>query len=356
MHFLKANIKKVSLSIMLTIMFIFWLFSYLSNKTILSIKLAYPMECILLILIGIYACITLSLLKENYYTLMMVAFVPFVYSHPFDAKTIPWSLFIAIILAFIGLIIRVIRFKFHFKIRPFFYGIVLLAIACLLGGIGNKAVFKSQIGLMLLFSIGLVLLFVYFSSENNCEFQDLALVFVFLGIYLTLQLCISYITQDNFVHTFIYKEISVGWGISNNIAIILLMLLPFTYYFILNKRGIFKIFYTLILIMETIAIFFTNSLGAISVVPILLLGLFIYGCVQTPYKKEFVVTQIMALCLIVAIILIILSIHNIPILKLFDRFIHNNLFTLHGRVKIYKDCFLSYQRTFLVWLWNVCTF
>lgn len=346
MLFIKKNVKLISLCIASFVMFIFWLFPYLSNKLIISSKVAFPMECVVILIIGILACLSLIFLKDLYYLYFIIAFVPFVFARPFDAFTVPWSLFVAIGLCIVGIIVRIIRFGFKFKIKPFFYGIVALAFACLIGGIGNFKVFKEQFLLMLVFCACLILLFVYFSSENNCEFKDFALILVSLGIFLSLQVLVNYAIKKDPYQAFLIKDIVVGWGISNNIAMILLLLLPFTFYFIFESDGIKHIVFTVIYAFQSACLLVTRSRGAIAVLPFLLLALFIYGVKKANNKKLFIRSQLITAALAVVFIGVFVFFHREGYKLLLNVF-KSQITSFNGRFDIYKDVFSKMKNHYL---------
>ena len=55
-----------------------------------------------------------------------------------------------------------------------------------------------------------------------------------------------YVIQENVIDSLLSKGIKVGWGVTNNIGLILLFTFPFTLYLAIVNKGIKTILYTMI--------------------------------------------------------------------------------------------------------------
>ena len=65
----------------------------------------------------------------------------------------------------------------------------------------------------------------------------MARIVTYLGVFILLQVITYYLTQENILDSLLAKEVAVGWGVTNNIGLILLFTFPFSFLFGNNKQG-----------------------------------------------------------------------------------------------------------------------
>jgi hypothetical protein len=59
------------------------------------------------------------------------------------------------------------------------------------------------------------------------SFINLARIITYLGIFILLQMITYYVIQENVIDSLLSKGIKVGWGVTNNIGLILLFTFSF---------------------------------------------------------------------------------------------------------------------------------
>ena len=247
-------------------MIIFWAIPY----TLLEINILKYQETvklfenIALILIGIFILLTLSFYENIFYIVPIIVFVPFMFSHSFDVYTTPKCIYVAIGLLILGLIIHFIRFKPKFKRGHFLLGISLLGITMITGGIGFKeANYFANVIIVAGCAIGMVFVYLLLSSTVKVEFEKFALLMTCLGLYLTFQLLTYYLLQDSIIEALSQKLSNVGWGISNNIALMLLVTIPFTTYLCYINTTKKCLLYYILAVIQMAAVVLTYSRGAL---------------------------------------------------------------------------------------------
>lgn len=291
-------------------MIIFWVIPY----TLLEIDiLKYQdivkiFENVALIIIGIFILLTLSLYENIFYIVPIIVFVPFMFSHSFDIYTTPKCIYVAIALLIIGLIVHFIRFKPKFKRGHFLLGILLLAITMITGGIGFKeANYFSNFIIVTGCAGGMALVYWFLSSSVKVEFEKFSLLMTYLGLYFVFQLLTYYLVQDSIIEALSQKLSKVGWGISNNIALMLLVTIPFTTYLCyINKEKKCLLFYILAIIQMT-AVVLTYSRGAlvamfVGIIFMIIIGIKM-GSDQKLLKNLFIITTIMVVLVVAALCL-----------------------------------------------------
>lgn len=259
-----------------------WLVSFLAYNNFLEIyigSLKLDMDWGVVVL-GLLAVILLLSSNDCYYVGALVMFVPFVFAHPMSPYTVPVSLVIAIGLAIVGIILHLIIYRPKFSFGSFTIGITLLAIGMALGGLlTNPENFKTQLPIMVVICLVCMFAYLFFASNpKKHEFDELAKIMTCVGLLMVAQ-TIGYFwiyKWDGFLTS---KICEVGWGCTNNLAMILLLCFPFTFYLTVNSRNIKSLFYMLLGFIEILGIVINYSRGAIiamiSILPITIIYCFI---------------------------------------------------------------------------------
>lgn len=321
------------------IVLIFWFIPYLiQQRYYITGTAVNAVEGFGLILLAIIALIVLIFYKETYYAIPIITFVPFMFSHPFDVYTSPACLYIAIAILAFGLIIHFIRFRTKLKFGHFLGGIILLGIGIMLGGINIKT--DTRWFNFLIVSgcvVGFVILYVFLSSTIKITYEDIARLMTYLGIILVIQSVAYYIVKPGGISNVLAKGMTVGWGISNNIALILLFTSPFTLYLAITNEKKKCIMYLLITLLQFMIVVMTYSRGAI-------LSLAIGICFMLPIsikkandRKNFIKLILIFIGVIVVLLGLFLIFFKEYANKFFEEIFTINLDNYNGRGPIYEQ-------------------
>ncbi|MDD4002794.1 MAG: O-antigen ligase family protein, partial [Clostridia bacterium] len=172
----------------------------------------------------------------------------------------PYIIGIAPVLV-ISLILYFVLKRPKFKKGLYFYGLAAALIAMTTAGIG----FDYQIAhILTVCGLTLTVIFVYFffnSTATNGVKQTVLNSFIAAAIVSLLQILIFYIRAEDFMYAVTHKTLNLGWGISNNVAVVLSMFLPITFYRILKSK--YYLLYIVFAFAQLIGILFTLSRGNI---------------------------------------------------------------------------------------------
>lgn len=313
------------------VMFIGWLIPYLNRDNYVV------SEVIGQVLVALIACGCLICFKNTFLVLEIVLLFPFMFSRGLTLYTIPLQLYIIIPMIVIAFIAHIILYRQKLSIPLFFVGIAAICVSLFLGGILVSYEDKF-IKTLLLFVIGVGLLFVYvfFSSTAKPSFYDLAFVMNLLGMFLILQVGVyGIVNSDIFL---LGKTIETGWASnSNNIAMMLLFTFPFTFYLGYKETKIKKYFYYTLSYITILGIIFSYSRGSIASAGVSFLAMLIVFSIVKETRKQ-------ALCYLgVGVGILAVAVLGIYILKpeLFEALIFQitkiNLDNLNGRTPIYEE-------------------
>lgn len=334
--------SRLYLLTVLVVSMVFWLLAYLSHYEKIDVNIQPKIENISLMSYGIICFILLVFNRNTFYFIPWVIFIPFVFARPFTALEIPKTIFIASGIMVLGIIINLIIYRPKFKLGHFFIGLAVLCLAFALGGI-NVPNDNSRFQILLTFVcvVAFLLLYVVISSSAKTDFKTVCRLFTYLGVFLVFELAVYFKIQPDFKEALLNKMSNVGWGISNNIALMLLFTFPFTLYLVLISKNIKTIFYILIMAAQCLAILFTYSRGAI-------VSMFVGLAFTIPLSiwksKDRITTSISIAALLAMIGLVILYFYkNRP--EDFERFLDiafkMDFDDFNGRKTIYEDCIKS---------------
>lgn len=247
------------------------------------------------------------------------------------------------IILYIVMPILVISFVVYFILkRPklikgkFFYGFLLASLAMVTGGIGfdyNIVNVMSVAGL----SFAAFFVYIFFNSTGGEDLKRAVLdSFIAVVIVILLQIFVYYIRGENFIVIVTYKYINVGWGISNNMAFVLSMLLPITFYRALNSKH--YIFYLVLAIIQYAGIVLTMSRGNIIFGGLAFAVLFIICFKKTKEKYNYMIIATAAATMVLIVALIQRDI-VIPVLeKLLEMSLGDN-----GRIELLIEGLESFK-------------
>ncbi|MBP5550565.1 MAG: O-antigen ligase family protein [Bacilli bacterium] len=345
--------------IVMAIIFVFWLLCYLQYDKVSRVASSYliTIESIELTIIGLICAFLLIKYQDLFYVVPWITYTPFVFARPFTSQTIPYALIIAGALLFIGLIIHIIRFKPKFTIGSNFAGLALLAVALVLGGINTKQTFLGeQILFTSIAAVGLIAIYVLFVSMLDVPFRTLAHLINYLGILLCLEVVCSINHSADPLSFLIYKNIGVGWGISNNIAIIMLMTFPISAYLAVKSKGPKVVLYVFTGYAQVMTIILTYSRGAIAALIIGGVATIIIGIIKSLSEERSTylphIISMGAFVLITSVVLMwFVNTKNENLVVYAEGFKNNisnlNLTTFNGRTDIYEHCIEEFKNNML---------
>ena len=183
------------------IVYIFWLITFALSKNEYSQELIIHIEGIELAILGIACFSLLVFVKDIYYFLTLIFFIPSVFSHSFDVLTSPIYLYTSLAILLFGLVIRMIIMPAKIKLGKLSLGLFLFTIGLTLGGIGvntEYSLIQPFIGL----GLGLLLIFLYnyfISSNHHYSFKDLAYIMMIFGLFIVVQEISYFISTDDFL-------------------------------------------------------------------------------------------------------------------------------------------------------------
>lgn len=326
------------------VVFMFWLFCFLSKNEIINIDIINKLENIEFVILGLIFCFLLSMYNNSFYIIPFLVLIPFVFARPFDAYTTPICIYIGLSLFILGIILNFIIYKPKMKVGSFFIGLSVLGVAVILGGLLTKASYlKAQIMFSILCFLGLLVTYTFLSSTSSADFNEIARVFTYLGIFLLMQIITFYAIQENIIDSLLKKTMNVGWGSTNNIGLMLLMTIPFTIYLAISKKTWETILYLFLATIQVIALVLTYSRGSIAS---MIIGLIIYLpiCLFHAKDKLTLICTFNILCLLVFFLISYISKYYPDYYSRFYEYVFKiDLDSINGRVPIYEKIMEIYK-------------
>lgn len=318
---------------------IFWVITFMCRRKEIASEYITIIEGVELIIIGLLMAVVLSIFDDLFYAVPIFCYVPFVFSRPFDIKTIPILLFVAIGFALIGVFIHIIRFRPKLKIGKMFIGFALIGISLIFGGLGVKEnnARLTQILMMTFISIGLLLVYTLFTSGvKKVEFNIICDLINVLAAIIILQ---TFFYQIAYPETMIKKSLNLGWGVGNNLSLMLLFTMPFAYYKAIANSNYKRYLYLGYIIVQYITIIFAYSRGCMLVGALGIVIMFILGF---KFFKDKLLSYIIICSISVGCVFIFGSYilnNNEEFKAAFDKIVVNGFKwnSLNGRMKIYTD-------------------
>ncbi|MBR2480587.1 MAG: O-antigen ligase family protein, partial [Clostridia bacterium] len=238
----------------------------------------------------------------------------------------------------IAIVTHFIRFRVPFRLGKLFFPQLAVSIALLVGGLGTISLEHYTIGLVYALLLGVAILFFYFFfylyayPPKNVDFKNwIANILNLIAIVIVAQVITRYI-QEYEIHSRIGSGVSIGWGIANNYATILLFTVPGTFY--LATKSKFSIFYILNAVLQYIVIVISWSRGATLFGAIILPMLLIAFFVTTPKEnRRFAVGGfVVVLALLIGALIALWN----PIMDLVDGILAQGT-GVSGRDKLYQE-------------------
>lgn len=358
----KYNIKIHTL-ILLLISILFFIIYFLTKKYT-------PDSALVIYKIGmlIYGVIILAYLSIFENTLYGISFFMNVFLIDEMGFTNYDNMFLLInvfLLTILGLIINLFRFKPKIKPHHYTKSTIIFGLGIALAGLGVKEYnpdFLVEYYWFMPFLVGFliimaIILLNYFSASTKSNLEDLAYYFSNVVILIFYEILVSMITFDQGISQFyIGKNLHLGIGSPNTVAIILQMAMPFMLFFSFKNKSLY---FSLIFYMNLLALFETISRGAILVTVPLITIYFIYLVYKNHHKKN-IFNHSIGIMLFIIYILIFLSISPNLVTDFLNSLFNNRLSSLNGRLPIYNFIIEHYKENPLFGigivsnsLWNI---
>lgn len=192
--------------------------------------------------------------------------------------------------ALIGTVIFVVKNKIPFRFRAPSVGLFAMLIAGLLGGI-TTGYFGSTGYLLGLLATGAPFVAVLiianaFSGEDLT--RELSIAATAVCVVLIAQTLTFYLSADDVIQSMLKKNLDVGWGISNNVALVLLFLSPFS--LSLAQKSDIPFVPTTIFALSSATILFTFSRGCIIIMMLTGLAAAVYTVVKAKKRLQVILT------------------------------------------------------------------
>ena len=293
-----------------------------------------------------FASIVLIMRRDTTPLIPIIFVVAMIFPRDIDPMTYA-NVFYFFIPLPIAIVTHFIRFRVPFRIGKLFFPQLAVSIALLVGGLGSISLEHYTIGLVYAILLGVAILFFYFFfylyayPPKNVDFKLwIANALNLIGLIIVAQVATRYV-QEFEIHSRIGSGVSIGWGIANNYATILLITLGGTFY--LASKSKFSILYLINAVLQYIVIVISWSRGAtlfaVVVLPMFLIALL----VGTPKdNRRYMLT---GLVIVLAVFVGALIALWDPIMELVDGILAQGT-GVSGRDKLYQeaiDVFMANQ-------------
>ena len=213
----------------------------------------------------LFASIVLILRRDTTPLIPIVMVVAMIFPHDVDPMNYASAFYFFIPLP-IAFIVHFARFRVPIRLGKLFFPQVAVSVALLVGGIGAISGEMYVRGLTYAILLGVAILFFYFLfylyayPPKNVDFKYwIANIFNFIGIVIVCQVFTRFI-QEPEVHGRVGSAVSIGWGVGNNFATVLLFTVAGTLY--LAAKSKFSVVYLIIAVAQYVAIIIGWSRGA----------------------------------------------------------------------------------------------
>ena len=223
------------------------------------------------------------------------------------------GLIISIVIVAVALLYRMIVYDDYKKLRTkktLLWGLVALAVAYLLSGIGYKHYTFDDFIMSFVQAVGLVALYFYVVTTADLKkfgFDELAHFCIVVLFYIMVLVAYIYATRfGGFLRfTGAWKAYMLcGWGMSNDFGIFLAMLLPAFFYKMYNAQKHAYVWY-IFACLDMVVMFFTYARGAILVGCAVFAVGSIYAMIRKQNRKQSVISVATAFVTFVGVVAIL---------------------------------------------------
>jgi hypothetical protein len=215
---------------------------------------------------------------------------------------------------------------------------MLLFGAMVLGGIGSS--FFDSMALIVLLFVGIVVSLLFYYLANSCKditLKDLGIYAIVYGTVVCLEL-FSFLLSKNgdFLLLLSNKHVDLGWSeSSNNVALLLLFVIPFVLYLLVKAKNIiWSLFVNIFFLLFVFTLIITYSRGSILAFVVLEVPLFIFLIVKNYRNRNIFIMVGIDLLVMIAFGFYLSSINRLEsIMQFLQKF---DLQTFNGRRGLYE--------------------
>ena len=237
----------------------------------------------------------------------------------------------------IAIVVHFVRFRSPFRVGKLFFPQLAVSIALLLGGIGSISSEMYVRGLTYAILLGFAILFFYFFfylyayPPKNVNLKNwIAHLLNAVGILIVCQVVTRFIQEPD-LHLRVGSGVSLGWGLGNNFATILLFSVAGTLY--LATKSKLSFVYLLLAVAQYLAIVFSWSRGA-TLFGAIILPMYLVALIIGAKKNRKVVLISLGILLVGAIVAVALLWDQIY--ELIDKILAQGT-GVSGRDKLYQE-------------------
>lgn len=220
-----------------------------------------------------------------------------------------------------------------------FVGFLAMFVAMALGGIlfDINLTIKSFPSVFTIYFC-MIIGYLYFGNvikNNNPKY--FAKIMTYTGLLIALQTLNYFLTCGYSFTTIInHKTLEVGWGNSNSIGALIVLIIPFTMYLISKIK--LPILYVLLFFVEVVTLVFSLSRGALLMGAVGIPLLCVYTCVKA--KSKVTVIGSFIYMIIVGIVLLVVNMDEVRLI--FDQV---GSLDSNGRFSLYKEAYSEFLKS-----------
>ena len=316
------------------LIFLAWLFAFLKNND--KTHYNFDSESLGITVIGLVAFLVLVFVEDSFYFAVILTFAPFAFARSFDAVDAPLTLYLLSVILILGIAIHFIIYPPQIKKGSYFYSLLVFCIGMCLGGLIKSDYFWLSFGYSA--GLGLIIVFVYMfivTYLDKHDFSEIAHIMVALSIMLIIQ-TFAYQLIMHRGELFSVKDAEYGWGGTNNLALMLLLCLPFLIYFTINSKTFMAPIATALVAFASSTIILNYSRGAMFVMAFMLPICLIYALIKSKTKVYFLLYYMIMFFILLIAFLIICSKHESIFVYIKKNVFNFNIGSLNGRRYFYR--------------------
>ena len=316
------------------LIFIAWLFAFLKNND--KTHYHFDSESLGITVIGLIAFLVLVFVEDSFYFGVILTFAPFAFARSFDAVTSPPTLYLLAVIAILGIAIHFIIYPPQIKKGTYFYSLLVFCIGMCFGGLIKSEYFWLSFGYSV--GIGVIIVFVYMfivTYLDKHDFSEIAHIMMALSIMLVVQtFAYQFVLYRDAIFTM--KSAEYGWGGTNNLALMLLLCLPFSIYFKINSKSITAPIATVVVALSCATIILNYSRGATLVMALMLPICLLYAFIKSKAKLVFILYYLSMFFVLVTTFFILRMKYQSLFGDIFANLFQFSIGTLNGRRDLYK--------------------
>lgn len=283
---------------------------------------------------------------------ILFMFVMIISANRHNLNNFMWVLFVSVGLLVAGLIFHIIHYKPPVKllfqerrIKGFSFSLMLLAFPMAFGGIlrGNRNAVAVILATAFIVAVCVFYLFFLVTTEKK-KGEDMLhyiiLIMLVAGIVITAQMIIYYIRLgdfDNILQSVRQKELQLGWGGSNNVAPMLSLTLPASFYYAIKKKG-YGFLFVILAIFQYMLILSTSCRGTILFTTLALPFMICFTMAKTQNKFAVGLTFSISFCIIILLVVLYGSSFVDIITRMISRGLDDS-----GRFSIYQSAIDTFK-------------